>query len=46
MTLEQFHQRFPSQVDVAALGRVNQVDPGARFAAGQLIKRIVGGPLP
>ena len=46
MTLEQFHQRFPSQVDVAAVGRVNQVDPGARFAAGQLIKRIVGGPLP
>ncbi|MBI2535886.1 MAG: M48 family metalloprotease [Gemmatimonadetes bacterium] len=46
MTLEQFHQRFPSRVDVAAVGRVNQVDPGARFAAGQLIKRIVGGPLP
>jgi predicted Zn-dependent protease len=46
MTVEQFHQRFPSQVDVSAVARVNQVDPGARFAAGQLVKRIVGGPLP
>jgi len=46
MTLEQFHQRYPSQVDVAAVARVNQVEPGAQFGAGRLVKRIVGGPLP
>lgn len=46
MTLEQFHQRYPSQVDVAALARLNQVEPGAQLALGHLVKRVVGGPLP
>ncbi len=46
MTIEQFQQRYPSQVDVAALARVNQLEPGAQLAAGQLVKRVVGGPLP
>lgn len=46
MTLEQFQQRYPSQVDGPALARVNQVEPGAQLAAGQLIKRVVGGPVP
>lgn len=46
MTLQQFEQRHPSQVDLDALARVNQVEPMTRLAAGQLVKRIVGGPLP
>ena len=46
MTLEQFQQRYTSRVDVAALARLNQVEPGAQLAQGQLVKRAVGGPLP
>lgn len=46
MTLQQFEQRYPSQVDLDALARVNQVGPMAQLAAGQLVKRVVGGPLP
>ncbi len=46
MTLQQFEQRYPSQVDLDALARVNQVEPTVQLAAGQLVKRVIGGPLP
>ena len=46
MTLAQFNQRYPSQVDLATVARINQLDTGASLAAGQLVKRVVGGPLP
>lgn len=46
MTLAQFNQRYPSQVDLATVARINQLETGASLATGQLVKRVVGGPLP
>jgi predicted Zn-dependent protease len=46
MTLGEFQTRFPSKVDIAALARLNQLDTTGNLAAGQLVKRVVGGPLP
>jgi predicted Zn-dependent protease len=46
MTLGEFQARYPSQVDLATVARLNQLDVGAGLTAGQLVKRIVGGPLP
>jgi hypothetical protein len=37
---------YPGPVPVATVALVNNVDPGDRFAAGSLAKRIVGDPLP
>jgi predicted Zn-dependent protease len=46
MTLAQFQQRYPSKVDLATVARINQLSTGASLTAGQLLKRVVGGPLP
>ncbi len=46
MTLEEFSRRYPSTVDLKTLALVNQVDAGTRLAAGELVKRVVGGELP
>jgi hypothetical protein len=46
MTLGEFQQRYPSKVDLATVARVNQLATGASLTAGQLVKRVVGGPLP
>ncbi len=46
MTLEQFAQRYPSQVSDAQLALINQVEPGETLQAGRSLKRVVGGPLP
>ncbi|MGH7567815.1 MAG: M48 family metalloprotease [Gemmatimonadales bacterium] len=50
MSLEEFAQRYPSAVPSATLALLNNVEPGggegARFAAGDLVKRVVGKPLP
>ncbi|MBI3983554.1 MAG: M48 family metalloprotease [Gemmatimonadetes bacterium] len=46
MTLEEFHRRYPSQVALDVVARINQVRPPDRLAAGQLVKRVVGGPVP
>jgi predicted Zn-dependent protease len=46
MTLAQFQQRYPSKVDLATVARINQLATGASLTAGQLVKRVVGGPLP
>ncbi len=46
MTIEQFHQRYPSQVPVERIALINGVETGVPFASGTLVKRVVGGPLP
>lgn len=46
MTLRDFAQRSPSQVSLEALALLNGVDPASQLAAGSLVKRVVGGPLP
>jgi predicted Zn-dependent protease len=46
MTLQRFHQRYPSQVSLDEVARLNGVDPAATLARGTLVKRVVGGPLP
>jgi predicted Zn-dependent protease len=46
MTLGEFQQRYPSKVDLATVARINQLATGASLTAGQLVKRVVGGPLP
>ena len=43
MTLEEFNRRYPSTVDLQTLAIINQVDGNGRFAAGQEVKRVVGG---
>lgn len=46
MTVEEFVRTYPGPVPVATVALVNNVDPGDRFAAGSLAKRIVGDPRP
>jgi predicted Zn-dependent protease len=46
MTLEGFHQRYPSTVDMEVVGTINRVQPGQPISRGTLMKRIVGGRLP
>ena len=46
MTFGEFNQRYPSQVPLDVVAQINQVRPPDRLAAGQLVKRVVGGPLP
>ncbi len=46
MTLEEFSRRYPSTVDLKTLALINQEDAGTRLAAGDLVKRVVGGELP
>lgn len=46
MTLAEFHQRYPSQVSLDVVARLNQLQPAGRVTAGYLVKRVVGGPLP
>ena len=42
MTIEEFAQRYPGPVSVDVLARLNQVDPGHRFNAGDVVKRVTG----
>jgi hypothetical protein len=46
MNLAEFQQRYPSKVDLATLARLNQLETTGQVSAGQLVKRVVGGPLP
>ena len=46
MTLDEFQARYPSKVDLTTVARLNQLESGARLTAGQLVKRVMGGPLP
>ncbi|MEM7584276.1 MAG: M48 family metalloprotease [Acidobacteriota bacterium] len=46
MTLEEFHRRYPSTIDLEALAILNGVAATDRLERGQRIKRVVGGELP
>jgi predicted Zn-dependent protease len=46
MTLEEFSRRYPSTVDLKTLALINQAEAGTRLAAGDEVKRVVGGELP
>jgi predicted Zn-dependent protease len=46
MTLTEFAAAYPGPVTLAELARLNNVDEGARFAAGDRVKRVVGERLP
>jgi predicted Zn-dependent protease len=46
MTLREFSQRYPSQVSLETLARLNHVQPADRLELGTLVKRVTGGPLP
>jgi predicted Zn-dependent protease len=44
MTLAQFHQRFPSVIDIGELALINQVsEPSSMLAEGIMAKRVVVG---
>ena len=42
MTVEEFNRRYPSDVKLERLAVINGVEPGATFAKGQRVKRVVG----
>lgn len=43
MSLRQFAERYPSTIGLDELALINQIDdPGARLAAGTLLKRVTG----
>jgi predicted Zn-dependent protease len=45
MTLAAFDQRYPSVISIEQLALINQLPgPGARIAAGTLVKRVVNDP--
>jgi predicted Zn-dependent protease len=46
MTLQEFARANPSPVSIDQLALVNQMEPNTRLASGQLIKLVVGSPLP
>ena len=43
MTLEAFHQRWPSAIPVEEVGTINRFRPGQTIPARTLMKRVVGG---
>jgi predicted Zn-dependent protease len=43
MTLEQFHERYPSRVPVGTVGTINHLSAGQTIPSGTLMKRIVAG---
>lgn len=45
LTLEAFHERYPSTVDQQTIGTINRVGEGETIPAGTLVKRVVGGAL-
>jgi predicted Zn-dependent protease len=46
MTLEAFHQRWPSVIPVEEVGTINRFRTGETIPARTLMKRVVGDPLP
>lgn len=46
MSLAEFAAAYPGPIALAELARLNNVDEGARFAAGERVKRVVGERLP
>lgn len=46
MTLQQFNAQLPSSIPIAELAMINGVEVQAPLAAGRVIKRVLGAPLP
>jgi predicted Zn-dependent protease len=46
MTLETFHQRYPSTISIEEIGNINRVRPGQPISPGTLMKRVSGGQQP
>lgn len=46
MTLTQFNATLPSSIPIAELAMINGMDAQASLRAGQLVKRVLGAPLP
>ncbi len=46
MTLETFHQRFPSTIPVEMVGLINRVRAGETIPAGTAMKRVTGAGAP
>jgi predicted Zn-dependent protease len=46
MTVAEFAAAYPGPITAKELARLNNVDEGARFAAGERVKRVVGDRLP
>jgi predicted Zn-dependent protease len=43
MTLEEFHQRYPSSVPIATVATINHLRSGETIPAGTVVKRVVAG---
>ena len=43
MTLEEFHERYPSTIPVEQVGTINQLRPGDTIPAGTLLQRVTVG---
>lgn len=46
MTVQQFHQRYPSTIPVEEVALINGVQPGDTLPAGRTVKRVTGGVKP
>ena len=46
MTLEEFHRKYPSTIDLPQLATLNGADASTSFKKGTTVKRVVGGKLP
>lgn len=46
MTLTQFNTTLPSSIPIAELAMINGMDAQASLRTGQLVKRVLGAPLP
>jgi hypothetical protein len=45
MTLEEFHERYPSRVPVSTIGTINHLRADETIPSGTLVKRVVAGAL-
>jgi predicted Zn-dependent protease len=45
LSLDEFVRRYPSGVPLETVALINQVDAGARFESGAVVKRVVGKPV-
>jgi len=46
MTLAQFAERYPSTVEIETLELINRLGADETIAAGELVKRVIGGTIP
>jgi len=46
MTLQQFNVQLPSSISLVELAIINGLAEGSQLRSGQLVKRVIGTPLP